>query len=724
MAGTCSCGGIGFGLLLGFGLFPGGAGLSSAAASSVVTEPAGPGRVGVPVALIDCNGNGRADRRDIVSGFSVDCDGNGVPDECAEFGLTVEAVEPFNRGHEWGYVVTTTGARFEILPGGVTLYQRIDPVNNDDFEQPLPVMEIGFEVPIGVIGVVCESAQSCRLSAASGVQIEIGSDSMGLLSSSEEQPLIYHLQPLLVAPTWFAERSGGEPLAQPAQRFWEDGGGGVSHMVVPGSDVVALGGPGAGDPVQVMLSPGGSTAFAVFPARAVDLESLYGDGARPHVAVDLGELPTLGSDADWDSLAARGFGAVVLFNGLYRGPDGDGGPEPDWIDGVLQYSFGGTLFPLHEALVQTYIDTAHRHGFKVLAYTQPGVFPLPVEGEEGGQELETTLLWMRKFQQEHDLDGWYLDGASPYGWEEWLQNYRFIRALRRQLGDAGILYHHSSVDLWGQQGGDVVLAPLEAWEDYVLRGETEERARVSGSDDPFIANIAIGHGGALGVQKLRSHGSDITAAELARLFQQNLWGFYEDNIALLRDTSYWQDRGMIHWNARREAYRNDPDFNMALEWPPAWYHHLGEVTVVGMPDEVTIQFATAEPLFADVRVVYSAPNYNFNHADGGDQICYRRYECGDSPRQEHFFRVTLQPDRNPHPTTAYRVLLRAYEGTIRECNPGGEPPLPDWTMQGDVWGTVAVTPGDCNDNGVDDATDIRRGTSLDENGNAIPDECE
>ena len=681
------------------------------------------------VPLHDCNGNGRADRRDISAGSSSDCDGNGIPDECAEFGLAVEEVTPFNHQHEWGYAVITTGARFEVLPSGITLYQRLDPAANAPLEEPLAVAQINFSEALGPWTVECFSAQSCRLAAAGGPEIEIGNDSMALLRSGADD-LVYTFQPLLSDPTWFAERGGDDlpPLERPAHRFWERSGAGMSHMVVPGSSVTTLAGPDAQSPIHVTLAAGGATACAVFPARLRDLERLYGAAARPHVAVDFGSDPTPLTTAEWDSLAARGFGTLVLFNKLYRDFDGNGYAVPDLIDSVWQYSFGGELDPAHEALVQERIDTAHAHGFQVLAYIQPGALPVPQAApgaNSPSQEIAITLHWMQQFRLRHDLDGWYLDGANPYGWTEWLQNYWFVRTLRRRMGEQGVLYHHTSVDLWGAQTGNVVLAPLEAWVDYVHRGETEERAQVSGSNDPFIANIGTSHGGAPSLQQLRSHGSDITNPELGRLFQQNLWGYYSDNIKLLRDATYWQDHGRPYWEERRRAYRDDPDFSMAFLWPPAWYHELEEeVIVVGTPDSVTVSFTTVDSTFADVRVVYNAEHYNFNHADGNDQIMYRRYTCGDIPRREHFFRIKLDPSHNPHPTTAYRVLVRAYRGTIRECNPGGSPPIPDETMLHDVWGTAVTTPGDCNDNGVDDATDIRNGTSEDTNDNGIPDECE
>ena len=59
----------------------------------------------------------------------------------------------------------------------------------------------------------------------------------------------------------------------------------------------------------------------------------------------------------------------------------------------------------------------------------------PLEGQR--QNISTTLQWMREFQQEYNLDGWYFDNADA---GTLLEDYEFIKQVRRDVGDNGIIY--------------------------------------------------------------------------------------------------------------------------------------------------------------------------------------------------------------------------------------------------------------------------------------------
>ena len=702
---------------------------------------------------IDCNDNGLPDTYDIANGISEDCDQNGVPDECAEFGMSIENVEPISEGGEEGYAVTTTGAVFKVLPSHIDLLRRINPATNTVVSSPPVTATITFyNVTIDNLTVTCQSKQSCTITSSNGVSIDIRDDSLAFLSSAQED-IHYIYESQLEDPSWIGQKEFSDPSdpGQNGNRMWMRYGEGNLHLTTPNSNVMVLTGPDPNMPIHMIVPPGERTAFAVFPARQRDLDFLYGADARPHVAMEFEFPPTAETDTDFDHIAGLGFGTIVLFNGLYVDRSHNGNYAPDLIDHVWQYSFDDPNDPQHDQVIRNYIDNAHQHGFKVLAYIYPqGFYSIPTNTPQQGdslvpmrggeslptgtiktvyyQSLKTTLNWMYSFQQEYNLDGWYMDGAQPFGREEWVKNYDFIRAVRKVVGDDGIIFHHSSVDPWGEQGGDVVFAPEEAWENYTTRGETEVRAKVSGPNDPFIANIGTSHGGTLSAQTYRSHGSDITASELARLFQQNLWGFYRDSMKLLLNHVYWEDHGLPYWEARQDLYNNSPwDFSMAYDWPPSWYHELPleNINVTGTLDSVTVEFTTPVPTFGDIRVVYDAERYNFNHKDNNDQIIRRRYTCGDVPTISHSFTISGLLSE-PHPTTAYRILIRGYEGSIRSCDPYNPdvPFVPDETMLHDVWGAVVITPGDCNGNGIDDATDIRNGTSQDVDGDGIPDECQ
>ena len=663
----------------------------------------------------DCNGNGIPDDCDIADGTSTDCDGNGVPDECVEFGLTIEAVDPISSGGEDGYRVVTTGGIFEILPSHIDVRRRIDPATQAPDPDAPVIGRLTFDDTLGLLSVACQTAQSCEVRAASGLRIDIEADSLVFLTASIRDPIDYTYESLLADATWLAKKKPSEPAspADEGNRMWARLGEGTIHLIPPGSDATVIGGA-LTDPIHVTLPPQAQSAFAVFPSRPIDTERLYGAGARPHVILSLNDIPSWGQvimdDETLNDLADEGFGTIVLFNGFY-----DNRPaympyaSPD--DPRLHYSF------THPGQVRAYVRAAHRHGFKVLAYMLAGVF------STDDQDIEDTLHWMGEFQARFDLDGWYLDGAEPHPGGDWPANRQFVRAVRRQVGDDGVIYHHTTVDIWGGRGSDVVFTPLEAWEDYTLRGEVGANAEVSGADDEFLADICAAHSGVLAAQKVRSHGAPMTIAESTRLFQQNLWGFYSDNAWVVANQPFWADHGLQHWRNRQAEYLAGGDFSMAYDWPPAWYHDLdpnADVVASTTVDTITVDFTTPHAItYGEIRVVYDDPNrYSFDHAWSDHHIFIVERDCQSG--SHHVITADL-PENEPG--LDYRVLVRGYEGAPATCGDQG-----DRTMADDngVWGTVVFVPAtlDCNHNGIDDTTDIADGTSCDLDGNGVPDECE
>ncbi len=664
----------------------------------------------------DCNGNGVPDDCDIAAGTAADCDADGVPDDCVEFGLTVEDVLPVSENGADGYRVTTTGGIFDVLPSHIDVRRRIDPATQAVDPNAPVVARLSFDASLGEITVHCQTAQSCELRAAGGLRIRIGADSLVMLTASIRDTISYTYESLLSDPTWVARKAPSEPAApgDEGNRMWARLGEGTIHLVPPDSEAQVIGGS-LSDPIHVTLPPEAQSALAVFPSRPIDLDRLYGADARPHVIISLTDWPSWGqiiTDPDTlDELAGEGFGTIVLFNGFYDDRPWGYWPHASVDDPRLHYAFA------HPERTARFIRAAHRHGFKVLAYMLPGAF------STDDQDIADTLRWMGEFQARHDLDGWYLDGGEPYPGGDWPANYAFIRAVRRQVGDEGIIYHHSTVDIWGGRGSDVVFTPLEAWEDFTLRGEVGANAEVRGPDDPFLADICAAHSGVLAAQKVRSHGAAMTIAESTRLFQQNLWGYYADNAWVVANQPFWADHGLQHWRTRQAEYLAGGDFSMAYDWPPAWYHALDPDTDVSASttvNTITVEFATPHAItYGEIRVVYDDPNrYSFDHAWGSEQIFIIERDC--TPSSQHTITAELpENDRG----LDYRVLVRGYEGSPAACGNGG-----DQTMAGDngVWGTVIVVPAtlDCNHNGIDDAIDIAEGASCDIDENGVPDECE
>ena len=138
------------------------------------------------------------------------------------------------------------------------------------------------------------------------------------------------------------------------------------------------------------------------------------------------------------------------------------------------------------------INTAHDRGMKVIVYTTP-VWFLKNTPREREQQIDptpgpmgTVPHWGRPdnadlfFQQiarvfkEMSLDGFYFDGI--YGAPEHLAaSYHLTRAARELVGDDGILIYHGTGDAPSVGGSRTYCPSLNAYYNYILRGEGEEK---------------------------------------------------------------------------------------------------------------------------------------------------------------------------------------------------------------------------------------------------------
>ena len=138
------------------------------------------------------------------------------------------------------------------------------------------------------------------------------------------------------------------------------------------------------------------------------------------------------------------------------------------------------------------IKTAHDRGMKVIVYTTP-VWFLKNTPREREQQIDptpgpmgTVPHWGRPdnadlfFQQisrvfkEMSLDGFYFDGI--YGNPEHLAaSYYLTRATRELVGDHGILIYHGTGDTPSIGGSRTYCPSLNAYYNYILRGEGEEK---------------------------------------------------------------------------------------------------------------------------------------------------------------------------------------------------------------------------------------------------------
>ncbi len=138
------------------------------------------------------------------------------------------------------------------------------------------------------------------------------------------------------------------------------------------------------------------------------------------------------------------------------------------------------------------INTAHGRGMKVIVYTTP-VWFLKNTPREREQQIDptpgpmgTVPHWGKPdnadlfFQQvsrvfkKMSLDGFYFDGI--YGAPEHLAaSYHLTRAARQLVGGDGVLIYHGTGDTPSIGGSRTYCPSLNAYYDYILRGEGEEK---------------------------------------------------------------------------------------------------------------------------------------------------------------------------------------------------------------------------------------------------------
>jgi hypothetical protein len=473
--------------------------------------------------------------------------------------------------------ITTTGGIYDLNSKEMWLVRRIDPAVNQ--VNPRPVAKMVFEQSLGPLSVSSASKRACVVTSGR-LTFDFRSDCLVLITCRDERTA-YKFESLIVDPPW-AKGHGGE-------RMWTDGYGGSMHAANPNgprprvSEVSPNG-------MKVELKPGAGSAVAVFPPKLFDYERLYGRRARPHVYYAGNRDDQLSATLQrLDELAAERFGVIMLFAGHY-----DGAETGEVIRAERPVFDGGRYVYRYRRpeSIRKFVRAVHADGFKVITYIAGGKF-----GRK--QDQGTTLAFMREFQAEYRLDGWYFDHAG--GGKNWLESYNFVRQVREDVGPAGVLIHHDSVDIWGGWDGRV-LVPLDAYMDYTVKGETGPlAAQVHGPNNPFMRYYVSGYGmsQALGSHKICTSGSAaITLEETYRVRAANLLG--EARVPFWAYEK-WKRAFQPTYEARRRAYlagRLRPD----VDWPAEWFAEVSglRATATG-PRSAEIVWSTPVPADSEVR---------------------------------------------------------------------------------------------------------------------------
>ncbi|MBI4387452.1 MAG: InlB B-repeat-containing protein, partial [Candidatus Omnitrophica bacterium] len=277
--------------------------------------------------------------------------------------------------------------------------------------------------------------------------------------------------------------------------------------------------------------------------------------------------------------------------------------------GIIGYK----IRPELDSSFRSFIARVHEHGFKVIVYLHaPGAprWKYPLGHPQAGQlqPVETTLAWMRCFQSPngcdvhgqhvdgYDLDGWYLDNAEI---GDLTQDYGFIKQVRKDVGDEGIIYHHDSVDVWaGNVGiGRWVVYPglkgvmIDAYVNYTLTGETGAMAEVDEPNDPYLRFYTSGYGMSQVLGSLVRKSDKklaISEGEVERVSAQNLRGLSKGWDEYYRP--FYEERKREYLCAQNQdsdpSCRSNPPahFNPDVDWPidseTGWFRSPTNIRVV------------------------------------------------------------------------------------------------------------------------------------------------
>ncbi|MBD3271927.1 MAG: hypothetical protein GF384_05265 [Elusimicrobia bacterium] len=505
-------------------------------------------------------------------------------EQYSRFDMAVEQVA----GNDQQVAVRTTGAEYILSRTEMVMVRRIDPRTNT--ENPREIARLDFFNDIGPLQIVKNNAHTAVVESTF-LSFQFVSDSFVLVTS--KQPFQYTHRNMIVGVPW----ARGEN----SDRLWTDGYGGSLHARCAGS-VQSVESP---DATVFTILPGQTVGHMVFPPKRFDFDSLYGMSARPFVQwiTDYVEMANVSENFDYYS--QNGVGVFHLWANHYRTSD-EKYESPELIpftgypEGIMGYEYAD------EQKVREFVDQAHARGFKVITYLSTPSharwnYPTghPRAGEH--QEVSLTLVFMKYFQDQYNLDGWYFDNGDA---GEIIDDYQFMRQVRTDIGVEGILFHHDSVDVWGNWSG-LVAVMVDAYVDYTLKGETGRgnglSAQVHDPNDDYFRFYTAGYGMA---QTYAAHKRKSTLdvamseQEKRRVVGQNLNGC-ERNL-----NGSWFTHFKPAYDLRKTAYLSgefNPDISIPINPSQGWFRAPGDIAVTVIDHRsVQITWTTNEPSTSEV----------------------------------------------------------------------------------------------------------------------------
>ncbi len=515
--------------------------------------------------------------------------------------------------------IETTGATYVLTSTDLEMWRKIDPSTNGI--NPRLVARLDFTAPLGDPSITDWNSSEASVHT-NLADFRFFSDSF--FSITALNVMGYTHTNLIEDTTWRREDDN-------LNRMWTDGLGGSLHAKFSSGAPLVLG--QTSDFTTFGFFPGMSMGHMVFPPKPFDFDGLYGEDTKPFVYFAYAPDGLERIVDNMQSYRDEGFGAVLLFSTFYNRPGPishlpaimDSGVSP-WIarEGLYGYEYADP------AAVKAFIATAHENGLKVLTYFGAPGFDPDGNGFPGypatGQSLADTFYVMEQFREEYDLDGWYFDNAG-INFGNLADNYEFIKTVRRELGDEGIIIHHESVDVWDTypEYNGLKAVMIDAYVDYALVGETGDMAMVDSPNDPYVRYFTSGYGlsQVYGSEILPENRSlAISRQELHRVLGENLYGWVY-SVDKTYATWAWYKPFYDVVKARYAAGEITAD--PYVDWEAPWFRLPDNVAVIHINSTaVNISWTTADPSTSEVAYTsngywWESPNPE-RYPDGPDGI--------------------------------------------------------------------------------------------------------
>jgi len=540
-------------------------------------------------AFIFLNESAKENRK--ITGMAV---GSFADGDTPFYGMKIESVT----GDSDEFRIMTTGAEYVLTPTKLEMWRRIDPHTNTINKSKVAELLFNSNIEDLQISNYNNNKREANITS-SLVDFQFNSDSFFFIKAKGD--FSYTHKNLISNAPW--NKPEQKYLDKGLDRMWTDGYGGSLHAFIEGSPTATT----SVDYTNINMNSGDVMGEMVYPPKEFNFTRLYGQNARPFATIV--HYPTNLEEDYMDLYKNEGFGVVILWNTFYNKSKGNSGEQD--FPYLLSDGSGIIGFEMESPNeYKEYIKELNDKGFKVIIYIPTRNF----DPDLINQDTETTLKWMRDFQKNYSLDGWYFDNAETYE-GNLLKNYEFIRQVRNDVGDDGIIFIHNSVDAWDgwlkYRGLKEIM--IDVYADYTVSGETDYTvgggkiykglsAQVDSPNDPYFRYFTSNYGMSQAIPHhilVTNQREALSENEKARLMGENLngleWMRYTDFLLYFKPA----------YNKSKLEYSSHPDVNWPLNPETSWFRTPSNINVEYVTNtSVNIKWETNE--LSDSNVSYTS----------------------------------------------------------------------------------------------------------------------